>query len=194
MFNKKWEIHNTMLLEQENSALLIIDVQQKLMPLIAGHEQILQHQISLTELANELNVPVCVSEHYPKGLGHTLTEVMEQAERNCAFQSFSKVDFSCANTEGMNHFLKSQPKKQLVLIGIEAHVCVLQSAIELAQRDYEVFVVSDAIGSRSMLDKEFAILRMMAHNIEIVSREMVFFEWLKSAGHPRFKELSKRFI
>lgn len=183
-----------MLLENEQSTLLLVDVQEKLMPLIFEWQNLLYSQKWLVELANDLSIPIGVSEQYPKGLGPTLPELLPLARRNSAYYHFDKCEFSCFGSEIFQNKLEQMQRKQIVLIGIEAHVCILQTAIHLRQAGYQVFVVSDAVGSRMPYDKELAILRMMAHGIQVITREMVFFEWLRSSNHEKFSELSKKYL
>ncbi len=147
-----------MLIKQDESLVILVDVQEKLMPLIHENEAILKTQTWILELANALSVPVAVSEQYPQGLGRTLPALASIAEQNKEYLYFDKVNFSCATSDVLLHQLQKLQRKHVILIGIEAHVCVFQSAIELRQQGYSVFVVADAVGSRTAYDRKMAFL------------------------------------
>lgn len=180
-----------MLLVRENSAVVLIDVQEKLTPLVLHHEVLVERCQWLLKLAQQMNVPIVVSEQYTKGLGVTVEALRQDVDVvNC----FEKIHFSCASdTQGLT-YLKALQRKQLILMGIEAHVCVMQSALELLEQGFEVFVVVDAISSRKALDMKYALKRMHSAGVHLITTEMVFFEWLRRAGTPEFKSLSKAFL
>jgi nicotinamidase-related amidase len=178
-----------MLLNASDSALLVIDVQQKLTPHVALSDQVVANCRWLLELAQALEIPYLASEHYPKGLGPTVSPLAQLVSGHI----IDKVEFSCARNDACRSAITQLNKPQLVLAGIEAHVCVLQSALEFA-RSHEVFVVSDAISSRDPQDKALAIERLVQHGVSVVSCEMVFFEWLGRAATDQFKQLSRQFI
>ncbi|WP_133139108.1 hydrolase [Legionella genomosp. 1] len=179
-----------MLLKKENSCLLLIDVQKKLAPLIEHSQAIIERCKWLMSLASDLSVPCLVSEQYPSGLGHTVDELQSL---ECA-ETFEKVYFSCHREPDFISTLKNLHRKQTVLIGIEAHVCVLQTAMELIEAGYEVFVVVDAVGSRKTLDWKYGLKRMKQAGIQLVTSEMVFFEWVEKAGSAEFKRLSQQYL
>lgn len=180
-----------MLMDAHQSLLLVVDVQEKLMPHIYEHEKVLEHCAWLMRLANHLHVPVLVSEQYPKGLGATVQSLQTLAEPK---NFMEKVHFSCASDSVCLERIHAQSRSHIVLVGIEAHVCVLQTALELSQ-NFSVFVVADAIGSRHKLDKKVALKRLHgAPSITLVTREMVLFEWLRKAGSAEFKEISQSFL
>ena len=143
-----------MLLEKEKSCLLLIDVQEKLMPHVQNNQAVLERCQWLMRLAKELGVPQLVTEQYPKGLGPTVEPLRVFVSQD---EVVSKVDFSCFRTPEFKQQLQRLQKKQLLLIGIETHVCVLQSALDLRQADYEVFVAVDAVSSRSELDYKYGL-------------------------------------
>lgn len=178
-----------MLIDAQNSCLLIVDVQDKLLPAIADADELLANQCWLTEIATYLKQPQIISEQYPRGLGHTVEPLWERCSQTPALE---KMSFSCAADPGCMAALA--PYNQVVVIGIEAHVCVLQSVLELLQNGKQVFVVADAVGSRSELDKELALARMDSAGAHIVSREMVVFEWLRRAGSDEFRHISRTFL
>ncbi|MEQ8709913.1 MAG: hydrolase [Rhodospirillales bacterium] len=177
-----------MLLQRDESVLLVIDIQQRLLPTMDDPETVVRHSEMLLRAASELAVPVMVSEQYPKGLGPTVSPLRELAAGG---RIFEKMAFSCTGETEILRHLKSLGRRQLVLCGIEAHVCVLQTALGLRQEGYDVFVAEDATSSRSQINLAAGRRRMAANNIEMVSTEMVIFEWLQVAGTAEFKTLSK---
>tara|TARA_R110000787_G_scaffold16622_18_gene50557 strand:+ start:3790 stop:4332 length:543 start_codon:yes stop_codon:yes gene_type:complete len=177
-----------MLLQRDESVLLVIDVQERLLPAMNDPRMVVEHSGMLLQAATELAVPIMVSEQYPKGLGLTVSPLRELAAGG---RIFEKMAFSCADEADIIKHLRSLGRRQLVLCGIEAHVCVLQTALGLRREGYDVFVAEDAISSRASENMAAGRRRMAANNIEMVSTEMVIFEWLQVAGTPEFKTLSK---
>jgi nicotinamidase-related amidase len=180
-----------MLLEKELSCVVLIDVQEKLTPFVQEAKALVARCQWVIHLAKDLGVPVLVSEQYPSGLGVTVEPLHSLIAQD---ECFEKVHFSCFREPTFNQRLKALNKKQLVLIGIEAHVCVLQSAMEMKIAGYEVFVVVDAVSSRSQLDYKYALKRMKQAGIHLVTAEMIFFEWVGQAGTPQFKVLSSTYL
>lgn len=180
-----------MLLNKEDSILLLVDVQQKLTPFVLNNEQLIARCEWLLKLATKLDVPMLSSEQYPKGLGSTVESLDPYfATGDC----IEKVHFSCMQQSDYVQRLKKFNKNQLIVTGIEAHVCVIQTAIEMKEAGYEVFVVVDAVSSRNELDMKYALKRMKQEGIYLITAEMVFFEWVRKAGTPEFKALSKEFL
>lgn len=177
-----------MLLDQAQSCLVLVDVQEKLTPHVLSYEILVKRCQWLLNLAKTLQVPTIISEQYPSGLGSTVSELQGFGE------AYSKIHFSCWADEPLRKKLTSLRKKQIVLIGIETHVCVLQTALGLLTADYEVFVVVEAVSSRYALDHQYGLKRMKAAGVQLVTSEMVFFEWVHCAGTPEFKALSKQFL
>jgi len=180
-----------MLLTLQKSCLLIVDVQEKLTPSILNHQTLIENCEWLIRLARELGVPIHVSEQYPQGLGKT---VMPLQQHIATSEYSSKVHFSCAADVACREKIFDLERPEIVIAGIETHVCILQTAIELKALGKTVFIVVDAVGSRHELNHRYGLKRMKAEGIQLVTREMVFFEWLRQAGTPRFKELSKNFL
>ena len=180
-----------MLLNQNHSALLVIDVQEKLISHIDGGEDVVNNCTWLIELANEVGVPTYISEQYPKGLGPTVPPIKEAGGQGIYFD---KVHFSCGADSQCMEIINQTNRQQWVLAGIETHVCMLQTAIHLRESGKDVYCVVDGTSSRSPDDKEFGLRRMEQAGIQLVTREMVFFEWLHQAGTPEFKRLSKQFL
>ena len=179
-----------MLLSREKSQLLIVDVQGNLLAAIDGKDRVLERCRRLLRAARALNIPVTVSEQYPKGLGPTVDPLRDLLGN--ADVVLEKIEFSCAKNEALRerlHELRLQGRSQVVIAGIEAHVCVTQTAIDLAAHGFEVFVVADAVGSRAKESRKLAIARLARSGTDIVDSDMVIFEWLERAGTPEFKEL-----
>jgi nicotinamidase-related amidase len=180
-----------MLLNKDESILLLIDVQEKLTPAVLDSNAFIAHCEWMLKLAKKMGVPILVSEQYPKGLGSTLAPLRIYFNQDSCVD---KVHFSCMSDAHYVQRLKQFQKKQLVLIGIEAHVCVLQTALEMKEQGYDVFVVVDAVSSRGEQNLKYGLKRMKQEGVHLVTSEMVFFEWLRMAGTPEFKELSKEFL
>ena len=179
-----------MLIDATKTSLLIVDVQERLLPAMADGAGVVARCSVLLKATALLGVPVAVSEQYPKGLGHTVGGL--KAEIGDA-PVFEKLNFSCWRDISMRAaFIKlhDMGRPQIIIAGIEAHVCVLQSALDLAQAGFGVFVVSDATSSRAESSKALALTRMGQAGIEVINTEMAVFELLGKAGTPEFKELS----
>ena len=180
-----------MLIELAKSCLLVVDIQERLLPAIHEGERVIENTAWLMQIAQELEVPVLVSEQYPKGLGHTVPALQELAPEGALVE---KIHFSCAASPACQKRLDAIDREQVVVTGVEAHVCVLQTAIGLAALGWQVFVVADAVSSRRVRDVELGLERMGAAGVHIVSREMVAFEWLHRAGTDQFRDISRRFL
>jgi nicotinamidase-related amidase len=180
-----------MLLDKEKSCVLLIDVQEKLTPLVQDSQVFISRCEWLLRLAQQMQIPVLISEQYPQGLGETIAPLKVIWPEQ---QAIEKVHFSCYRDPTFKQQLKGLSKMQLLLIGIETHVCVLQSAVDLQEAGYDVFVVVDAVSSRFELDKKYALKRMNQAGIQLVTSEMVFFEWVVKAGTAEFKALRQVYI
>lgn len=179
-----------MLMDKDQSLLLVVDVQERLLPAIHGWQRLLDNVSWLVQVAQKLGVPVLASEQYPRGLGHIHSELRQLlAAPNIA----EKLHFSCVAAQCLTD-LPGAERPQVVVCGIESHVCVLQTVLELREQGKQVFVVADAVASRDPGNKALALERMRSLGVEVVSREMVAFEWLKQAGTPLFKEISTQFL
>ncbi|GAB4177063.1 MAG: hydrolase [Rhodocyclaceae bacterium] len=179
-----------MLMDRARSALLAIDFQERLLPHIEDWQRVLDAAAWLVRLAARLDVPVMVSEQYPKGLGPTHAALRALIPDGAVRE---KLHFSCVAASCLEG-LDGAQRDQLVVCGIEAHVCVLQSVLELRAQGREVFLVEEAVGSRRAADRGAALARMRAHGVEVVTREMVAFEWLRKAGSPQFRAISAEFL
>ena len=171
----------------DSSQLLLIDIQERLAPATLDGERVIERAGILLDAAALLNVPHTISEQHPRGLGPTVAAVLEKADRA---RVFDKVHFSCQADDRLAAVFAETGRRDLILCGMEAHVCVLQTALDLAEAGYRVHVVEDAIASRTAQNRGLAVERMRKAGIEIVSTEMVLFEWLRTAGHPDFRAVS----
>jgi nicotinamidase-related amidase len=178
------------LLQRDQSALLLVDIQQRLLPAIDGATDVLAHCVWLAQLAAALDVPTVISEHMAAKIGATAPELRAAAP---GAQVVAKSAFSAARG-GVLEATALRDRQQIVLAGIEAHVCVLQTALELQARGWAVHAVAAACGSRRTGDRDLALARMRAHGVQVVSREMVAFEWLARGDDPQFGAILRRFI
>ncbi len=178
------------LLSAGNSRLLIVDMQQKLLPLIPVAERTIRNCRRLIEGAGVLSVPVFATEQYPKGLGGTVPEL---AELLAGIPS--KVRFSCTEVLNWGSAAEQEDDRdQIVVAGIECHVCIQQTVLDLLADGYRVFVPADAVASRHKLDWRMALDRMSASGATLTTTESVLFEWCEVAGTPEFKEISRLII
>jgi len=152
-------------------------------------EQMLDNSSRLLEAAETLDIPVLLTEQYPKGLGPTEHQLIEKLTKNTAI--FNKTGFSCLAADGFTETLEQSGRKQIIIIGLETHVCVLQTALELSNQGYQAHVIEDAVCSRKMEHKLFALQRMQQQGITISCHESVLFEWLENSNHPDFKSISR---
>ena len=181
-----------MLMNCEKSVLLIVDVQERLAPAIDEGEAVVRHCVWLAGVAARMGVPVVVTEHFPDKIGGTVADVKAAAVAAGA-QFVTKEHFS-AEADGCLRGTAIDDRRQVVVCGTEAHVCVQQTALGLRWSGRDVFVVADAAGSRRSSDRELAFARMRGHGIELVSREMVAFEWLRRGGTELFRGVNRDFI
>jgi nicotinamidase-related amidase len=197
-----------MLLEVEESQLVLVDYQHKLMPAIHEGERVVANAVRLARIAQLLQVPVWATEENPSGLGGTI----EALQPFVGGRVLSKMAFDGSEVllprlrpaarpaQGGNarslpkHLQKAAPppaatRDTIVLAGCEAHVCLMQTALGLIEEELDVWVVTDACSSRTERNRDAAFDRLAAAGAELVTTEMVAFEWLKDAGHPRFREV-----
>lgn len=172
-------------INQEDALLLIIDIQEKLVKMLSNDE-VKNASIKIAKACDILNVPTFISEQYPKGLGETIPELKETLPNS---NYIEKTSFSVAQNFAGKLLDLNINKKQVILFGIETHICVLQTAFDLLNMGYEVFLVKEACGSRNEEDKESALRRLMHAGAQLITVEMALFELLRSSKHPNFKEV-----
>lgn len=175
------------LINRLESAFLIIDLQEKLMPVISEKEEVFANVNKLFAGAKILNVPVVVTEQYSKGLGHTCKEV-NLADDQVVIE---KMCFSSMLSDEVGQKLKELKVKSLILAGVESHICVLKTALDALAQGYEVHIVADAVSSRKKLDREIALERIRQAGGYIITTEMVLFQLMDFAGTEEFKQISR---
>ena len=199
-----------MLLELEQSQLVLVDYQIRLMPAMHESAAVVANAIRLARMAAALQVPVFLTEQSPSKLGATVPELGD-ALGSARARSLAKMQFSAVE-EGLGEWLRPpakpvqgnarslpkhlqkaasgpEPRDTIVIAGCEAHVCLLQTALDLLEDEFDVWVVTDACSSRSERNRDAAFDRLAGAGVELVTTEMVAFEWLRSAEHPAFKEI-----
>ncbi|UZQ51170.1 hydrolase [Clostridium kluyveri] len=172
---------------QEESALIVIDIQERLVPAMPTSQKVIQNTNTLLSVSNKLEIPTIITEQYPKGLGKTVPEIHYNINEVSVHE---KITFSSCTDEVINT-LKQSGKKKIIITGMETHVCVFQTVRDLLARNYQVFVVGDAVCSRTKENYLNGLSQMSAMGAVISNTEMVFFDLLKMAGTQLFKELSK---
>ena len=173
------------LLTASRGALLVVDIQEKLLRAIEGRERLLSNALRLVKAARLLDVLVLATEQYPRGLGPTVDDLAALIPDRPA-----KTTFHCLGAPGIAEALADRGIRHVALVGIEAHVCVAQTALELLRMGYKVQVLADAVGSRFAIDREHALRRLEQAGAVVSTTEAALFEWLGGAEHPKFKEVS----
>ncbi|MEM6711518.1 MAG: isochorismatase family protein [Pseudomonadota bacterium] len=173
------------------SHLLVIDVQDRLAPVVDGVDGVVATVRFLAEVAGLCAVPTLITEQYPKGLGHTVSDVLSSSAKP---QVVEKTAFSAARESKVMIRLRKkrdeQRRDQIVITGMEAHICVLQTALELQEQGYTVFVVADGVSSRHIGSRDIALSRLAHAGVTPVTSEMVAFEWVGDAKAKMFKQVS----
>jgi nicotinamidase-related amidase len=177
------------LLRRESTGLILIDVQEAFRPVIDGFDQVVANCGILAEGFGILGRPVLVSVQYPKGLGQTAAELADRLPEGTRI--VEKLRFSACGVEAFDAALAEAGCSDWVVAGIETHVCVNQTALDLIARDYEVHVAGDAVSSRAPANRALALERMAAEGAQITSTEMALFEMLEVAGSDEFKAISR---
>jgi nicotinamidase-related amidase len=173
------------MLDRQSTALVVIDFQEKLLPKILRGDAVLAKAITLIQFARALSIPTIVTEQYRKGLGPTVAPLSAELHDIAPME---KLAFGCLGDPAIAGAIAATGRKQLLLTGIEAHVCVLQTALTALNEGYEVFVPRDAVGSRLQPEYEAAIHRLECSGAVLVTTEMALFEILREAGTPEFKQ------
>ena len=171
-------------MKREESLLVVIDIQGRLMPAIDQSEQVILNASRLMDAARKLEVPIVVTEQNPAGLGPTV-EALDVSD----LKVIEKMTFDSCPAPGFSEAIGKECA--LVIVGCEAHVCVAQTVLGLLSQDRKVYVVEDGVGSRTQSNKQAALHRMASHGAELVTTEMVVFEWLATAEHPDFKAIAR---
>ncbi|MDD5338041.1 MAG: hydrolase [Dehalococcoidales bacterium] len=174
-------------LDAANTVVILIDFQERLFPAMFDKEKLLKNVLKLVQGAKVLEIPQIITEQYPKGLGPTLPEIKQLLPDA---KPVEKVCFSCTDEASFNQALKSLKRKQVLVAGIEAHICVYQTAMALAREGYDVQVVADCVASRDPENMKTTLTKLGLAGILPTTTEMALFELLKAAQGDKFKQIS----
>ena len=175
------------ILNENDCLLLIIDVQEKLLNAVYNKDLLEKKAEIMAKTANILNIPVIITEQYPQGLGTTTQNI--RAVFGEKFKTYEKSAFSALDEENIFDAIKNSDKHQIIVLGIETHICVNQTVNTLIELGYDVSIISDACGSRSCFEHNAGIDRMREDGAHILTTEIALFELLKTSKHPKFKEI-----
>ena len=180
----------TPLCRQHDSLLLCIDIQDRLFAAMPkpSRQRVLDNTETLITAAKLLDIPMIYTEQYPVGLGNTVAQIKDILPE--AAQYFDKTQFSCCGSDELMKVIRSSHKRQIIITGMEAHICVMQTAIELRAEGYEVFVADDAICSQRRAHWKSALHRLHQANVTATPTESILFEWLRDSSHEHFKAIS----
>lgn len=173
---------------KNTSVLLLIDLQEKLMSVIRNRELVIENITKLIQSFKLLNVSIIYTEQYPKGLGPTISEIQSYLN---GIASEEKTQFSCFGCETLTQELNKLGQVDIIIAGIETHICVQQTVLDLLRNNFKVILVGDATSSRKQIDYDFALERMKTAGADITSTESIIFELLKDSKRPEFKEISQ---
>jgi nicotinamidase-related amidase len=176
--------------DRKQAALLVIDLQEKLLPAINGAEDVVARSLQMIQAGRLLELPVVWTEQYVKGLGRTDERVRDLLAQ-MAVEPIEKLSFSCCGAEFVRQRLSQINRQQMIVIGIESHVCVQQTVLDLLAMGKDVYVPADAVGSRRSLDYDIALGRMRQAGAVVTTVESLIFELLKEAGTETFKSMLK---
>jgi len=179
-------MNSSLLLTAATSRLVVVDMQEKLVPAIPGSDRLIWNVSRLIRGAKLFDVPTLGTEQYPAGLGPTVPQLAADLTILPG-----KLSFSCVGGDGFAEAMASRAGNQVLLAGIETHVCVLQTALDLTAAGFQVFLALDATGARGELDYATAVRRMESVGVTLATTESVLFEWCRVAGSERFKEISR---
>jgi nicotinamidase-related amidase len=174
------------MLKLENTVLVIIDMQGKLWNVMNEKEALLENCLKLIKGLQILGVPIVITEQNPKGLGPTLPEITQLIPEAKAIPKFT---FSCCQDSGFMQAMNDLKRKQILICGIEAHICVYQTTLELLSKGYEVQVVADVVSSRVLKNKDISLSRLQSEGAKLTITEMAQYELLQTAENPKFKEM-----
>lgn len=176
------------LLRPEETALLIIDIQERILPVISNHHRVVENTLKIIKGFKTLGLPIYYTEQYPKGLGPTVSSITDELSE---LKPFNKMSFSCSGVVELFNEFRLKNLTQIVVCGIESHVCVQQTVLDLIENGIQVNLAADAVSSRKEIDYKTSLDRMRHHNAEVTTTESILFELLKICGTPQFKEISK---
>ncbi|MFC1757526.1 isochorismatase family protein [Planctomycetota bacterium] len=180
-------LRNRHLMSRDDSALLVVDAQDKLLNLIPGGDQIAWNIGRIASVAKILGIPVLATEQYPEKLGPTASRILDHVDADIT----AKLSFSCSGCPGFVEQMKMLDVHKVLVVGIETHVCIMQTCFDLMTAGYEVYTAVNAVGARFQVDHETAIRRMEANGVVLSTAETAIFEWCEIASGPQFKEISQ---
>jgi nicotinamidase-related amidase len=175
------------MLARESTVLVVVDIQERLLPAMTGKDEVLNCIRQLVDGFTALSLPILHTEQYPKGLGQTVPELAARLERD----PIEKTCFGCCGEPTFMNELQALDRRQIVLVGIETHVCVAQTALQLLDQGYEVHVAADAVASRTPANRDVGLRRMEGAGVEVSSVEMALFELLQEGSGDVFKQVVK---
>lgn len=178
---------NPKILDRTKSALLIIDIQERILKVMQRYETVIDNTLKLIRGSKTLNIPIYYTEQYPKGLGETAAQLKEELNG----EAIQKMSFSCSGAEDLFEEFKNKGYSQIIVCGIESHVCVQQTVLDLLVNNFQVDVAADAVSSRKDTDYNIALERMRANGAEVTTTESILFELLNVCGTEEFKIVSK---
>ena len=173
------------MINEKNSLIIGIDIQQKLVSMLSDSNEIKDNSIKLLKTASILDIETLLTEQYPKGLGETLDEIKQIKD----FKRIEKTTFSAFQTLEFREYLSNKKFENIIIFGIETHICVYQTVLDLLKEKYNVFVVCDCSSSRNKFNHQTALELMKQEGAKITTLEILLFEFLKSSKHPNFKEI-----
>jgi nicotinamidase-related amidase len=173
------------LIKKKGTVLVVVDMQEKLVLLMLNRKEVTENIIKLIRFCRTCKIPIILTEQYPKGLGRTVREIREELENVLLIE---KTSFSCFGSEEFRNALKRLGVKTLIIVGIEAHVCILQTALE-ALENFKVHVIADAVSSHTIENIQIALQRMRDAGVVISSTEMLMYELLRDSRTKEFKEV-----
>lgn len=178
------------MIEANESLLIVIDIQEKFKPALPDFDKVVANTVKLVRVFQLLEIPILVNEQYPRGLGQTAAEIKNELKE---FSYVEKVSFDCFLNDSFCNILDTtfRGRKNLIICGIESHICVAQSVLSALSRGYEVHLAADAVASRKKSDYEIALRRMENEGAKIGSVEMLIFQMIPDSKHEHFKEISK---
>lgn len=178
-------------INRDEAILLVIDMQRKLLPHIHERESVEQNAVRLIHGTYTLGIPALVTEQYPQGIGHTAEGVLEALDQTHGAEAIQKMTFSSCGSDQFLENIELAQRRQVILSGVETHVCVYQTALDLLDREYQVWVVADAVSSRTERNRQIALDRMVAEGARLTSTEMILFELTVACGTDEFRAISK---
>lgn len=179
---------HSLILKKELSALLIIDLQERILPVIRNIDAVLDNTVKLIKGFKALQLPIYFTEQYPKGLGPTSQKILDELQ---GYTAINKMSFSCSGAENLFEEFHKKKLSQIAVCGVESHVCVQQTVLDLIANDFQVNLAADAVSSRKEIDYDTAMARMRTLGAEVTTTESILFELLEVCGTAVFKEVSK---